>query len=97
MNNLTYKPSNIVIQNDEANREFIGTALTFYVTGTWLVEIDGLRILPGGSLNESLEDQNIKHNYQIKFLLDLSSHAICTNNPSLRAGKHLIARILKQS
>jgi hypothetical protein len=93
----TYKPANIIIKSDEANREFHGSALTFYNVGSWLVEIDGLPILPGGSLNESLDGQNIKHNYQIKFTTDLSANNICSKNPATKNGKFLVARMLIKS
>ena len=97
MPDITYKPARIIIKKDEGNREFVGTALTFYNFGTWLVEIDDLPILPNGSLNESLNGQNIRHNYQIKFIKDLSAHPICTGNPCLKTGKYLIARMLIKS
>lgn len=94
MSNSTYKPANIIITEDELNREFEGTAITHYNMGTWLVEIDGIRILPNGSLNEALNGKDIRHNYQILFVSDLSTHPICTNNPALRQGKYLICRML---
>lgn len=89
-----YKPANIYIVEDELNREFEGTAITFYNMGTWLVEIDGILILPNGSLNEALNGKDIRHNYQILFKEDLSSHPVTTNNPALKNGKFVICRMM---
>ena len=97
MQEPTYIPSNIHIYNDEPNQIFTGNGITFYNFGKWICEIDGLPILPGGSLNESLTTQKIEHRYQIKFTVDLSAHPIVTNNPSLTHTKRLTCRLLKKS
>jgi archaellum component FlaF (FlaF/FlaG flagellin family) len=69
-------------------------AITFYNTGSYLVEVDGFSIRPGGQFCETVGNltATLKHRYTILFTDDHTSTAV---DVAQKQGRHIRVRTLK--
>jgi hypothetical protein len=97
-----YKPVKYEITDisDLANMVYTGQAVTIFITGTWLVEIDGLNYMPCDQeyrqAPANIENAEYRFKPQIKFLQDMADHPSVKNNPRIRKhGKFILIEILE--
>lgn len=81
--------------------------VTFYVNGTWQVEIDGLKYLPDQNVREEMQSNlSFSQNYTIRFVADTQvvsasftadTVADIADNPNLKPGKFVYARYMVET
>jgi hypothetical protein len=102
MNSKVYKPIQYEITDitDLQNITYLGQAVTIFITGTWLVEVNGLTYMPGDQeirlAPPNVQGTEYSFKPQIKFLKDMKDHPSVKNNPRIRKqGKFILIEILE--
>jgi hypothetical protein len=102
MKDKIYKPNQYEISDitDLINISYLGQAITIFITGTWLVQVNGLIYMPGDQeirqAPTNVLDAQYRFKPQIKFLQDMKDHPSVKNNPRIRKqGKFILIEILE--
>ena len=97
-----YKPIEYEITDisDLQNISYLGQAMTIFITGTWLVRIDGLHYMPSDqeirSAPANVPDAQYRFKPQIQFVQDMKDHPSVKNNPRIRKqGKFILIQIME--
>jgi hypothetical protein len=95
--NKMYSPDYKEINANSTGETFIGKVITFVVTGTWLVSINDLRLMPGDVLPFDLQgaEGDITMTPEINFIESVSLDPSVSSNKRLKPGKFIKVIVLK--
>lgn len=88
-------PVQVLITKDTVNTNFKGRYFSFFVTGTYSVEIDNLIFMPGDVFTRDVNtnsDEYFDITPQIKFMEETAS---TSENKRLRQGKRILIEYVK--
>jgi hypothetical protein len=93
----TYTPDFSEIMENTTTQTYVGKVITFVVTGTWLVSINNVLLMPSDVFPFDLQgaDGDIKLTPEISFKQDVSQDPAVLGNRRLKAGKFIKVIVLK--